>query len=316
MRSYEHDRDFVRVRDFLNETYGAFSFPCNWGLEQWNYARYFVAPFLGAYGKAGDTTADSLAAIEFWESMNRIWEDSEGNITGILCVEHPVRDEPEFGEICIQRHPNHLDLLEEMLSVGEELYANPELNRVYIWTFEEDEMMNRILKKRDYEQRSEPVIHHLEFAIGELPQVELPEGYRLLSMADECDIDKRREIFGRGFNHPDPIEWPSRLSYEELMRAPDYRREHDVFIVAPDGTYAACGILWYDSVSRVAHIEPLGTHPEHRKIGLARAIQYEALRLAKELGAERMPMIGGFEPFYRAVGFTELRTRKGWIKKL
>lgn len=50
MRTYEPDRDFIRIRDFLNETYTAFLGPYNWGLERWNYARYFVAPFVGAYG--------------------------------------------------------------------------------------------------------------------------------------------------------------------------------------------------------------------------------------------------------------------------
>lgn len=95
------------------------------------------------------------------------------------------------------------------------------------------------------------------------------DGFRLLSMAEQNDIEKRREIFGRAFNHEDPKEWGSAFSYRELQKAPDYRKEHDLFIVAPDGTYAACCIVWYDDVNRVGHLEPLGTHPSYRRMGLA-----------------------------------------------
>lgn len=51
MRTYEPERDFIRIRDFLNATYTAFPDPCNWALERWNYARYFIAPMIGAYGR-------------------------------------------------------------------------------------------------------------------------------------------------------------------------------------------------------------------------------------------------------------------------
>jgi len=30
------ERDFLRVRDFLVDTYTAFDAPVNWGIERWN----------------------------------------------------------------------------------------------------------------------------------------------------------------------------------------------------------------------------------------------------------------------------------------
>ncbi len=314
-RSYEPDRDFLRVRDFLNETYSAFDAPINWGLERWNYARYFVAPFLGAYGKEGDALEDSLGAIQLWEDMVRIWEDNAGRIVGVVCIETPDPTDQQYGEIFVQRHPDHVDLLDEMVAFGEEHYVHPERNRVYMWAYEDDADLNAVLEARGFARRDEPVLHHLEYAIGELPPLELPDGFRLLTMAEENDIEKRREIFGRGFNHPDPIEWPSAFSYRELQRAPDYHLENDFVIVAPDETYASCCIVWYDAVSRIAHLEPLGTHPDYRRKGLATQIQFAALRRAKELGATHMPMTGGFEPFYRAFGFEERRKEHPWVKE-
>ena len=44
---------------------------------------------------------------------------------------------------------------------------------------------------------------------------------------------------GHDFNHPDPADWPSAFAYRELQKAPDYRADQDLFIVDPDGRYAA-----------------------------------------------------------------------------
>ncbi len=84
--------------------------------------------------------------------------------------------------------------------------------------------------------------------------------------------------------------------------------------MAPDGTYAACCIVWHDEVNRVGHLEPLGTHPDYRRMGLATQIQFEGMRRLQTLGATHMPMTSGFEPFYRAIGFEQQRAQRPWIK--
>jgi len=314
MRSYEPDRDFLRVRDFLNQTYCAFPHPYNWGMERWNYARYFVAPMLGSYGTDTGTPEGSLKAIELWESLVRIWENAEGRIVGVTCIEHPDVTHSDYGEIFVQRHPDHLDLIDEMVAVGEELYINPTRHRTYMWALENDTDLTTVLESRGYVRKDESAAGFLRYTFGEIPEPAFPPGYVLQSMEDEEDIEKRREIFGRGFNHEDPKEWPTSFAYEELMRAPDYQKAHDLYIVAPDGTYAACGIVWHDDVNKVGHLEPLGTHPDHRRKGLAEQIVWEGIRRLKAQGSTWMPMGGGFEPFYRAFGFVETAKQFAWIK--
>jgi len=314
MRIYEPERHFLRVRNFLNETYCAFPHPCNWGLERWNYARYFVAPMLGAEGTETGVPEGSLKAIALWESLVRIWEDENGRIIGVTCIEHPHNQHSGFGEIFIQRHPDRLDLIEEMVSVGEELYADPKRGRAHMWAFDSDEALNRVLAARGFVRKDDSAFGYLEYSFGEIPKAALPDGYTLQSMAEENDIEKRREIFGRGFNHEDPRDWPCAFAYEELQRAPDYHKENDLVIVAPNGDYAACAIVWHDDVNKVGHLEPLGTHPEHRRKGLAKAILCEGIRRLQGLGSTWMPMENGGEPFYHAFGFVEKGTQYAWIK--
>lgn len=60
-------------------------------------------------------------------------------------------------------------------------------------------------------------------------------------MADDNNIEARREVIGRGFNHTDPLEWPSAFAQEELQRAPDYRKNLDLAVVGPDGKKVSAG---------------------------------------------------------------------------
>jgi predicted N-acetyltransferase YhbS len=242
-----------------------------------------------------------------------LWEVG-GEIAGVTTIEHPVLWHPGYGEIFVQRHPEHLHLLGEMVAHGERSYANPGTGRAHILAYEDDTPLLEVLESRGYVRNPTPASSHLELELGEVPPPDLPAGYRLLSMADECDLERRREVVGRAFNHTDPREWPSALAYRELQRAPDYRPELDLVIAAPDGTYAACAIVWYDELNRVGHLEPLGTRPEFRQRGLARELLHEGLRRLRRLGATRMPMTGGHDPFYAALGFRHRRRSFVWQK--
>jgi predicted N-acetyltransferase YhbS len=313
-RAYELARDFIRIRDFLLRTYAAFEAPVNWGIERWNYARYFVAPMLGSYGTETGTPEGSIQAIRLWEDLVGVWEH-DGEIVGVATIEHPAPWHPGFGEIFVQRHPEHLHLLDEMLAYGERRFVNPKTKQVHIYVYEDDLPLLEIMERRGYVRDEKRSSSHLEYTIGDLPAPKLPEGFSVFTMAEKCDIERRREIFGRSFNHEDPEEWPSAFAYEELQRAPDYRKENDLCVAAPDGTYAACCIIWYDEQNRIGHLEPLGTHPAYRKRGLARELLLEGVRKLRDLGATKVPMTGGFDPFYEAFGFRKRRTCFAWVKK-
>jgi mycothiol synthase len=313
--TYTPQMDFVRVRDFLSHTYASFEVPVNWGIERWNYARYFIAPMLGSEGTETGTPPGSLKAIELWEKLVGLWE-ANGEIVGVATIEHPDTTHRGYGEMFVQRHPDHISLIEEMLEYSERHFAHPDSRQVFILVFEDDAPLLDAVQRRGYLRNENRSSSHLEYEIGELPSPCLPDGFSIRSMAEEQDIEKRREIFGRSFDHDDPREWPSAFAYRELMKAPDYDPDHDLIVVAPTGTYAACCIFWYDQKNHVAHLEPLGTHPAYRKRGLARALLLEALHRVKRLGAKRMPMTGGFDPFYESCGFRRLRRSFVWERQV
>lgn len=76
--------------------------------------------------------------------------------------------------------------------------------------------------------------------------------------------------------------------YEGVRRTATYRDDLHVLVEAPDGTMAASTIMWLDEANRTAEFEPVGTHPDYRRLGLGTAMLLHGMRLARDAGATHM----------------------------
>lgn len=283
----------------LVETFRQFEKPINWTFERWNYARYFAAPMLGAYGLTENTTEKSMEAIGLWEKAVGIWENEESKIVAVVCPDEHVPTHPSYGLAYFQRRPGYDDLLSEMLDYTEKTYINE--NTVRIFIPDHDELLKAAAQNRGYEKAEKSWGWWMEYVLKDLPEPNLPEGFCIQSMADVNDLEKRRKIFGLSFRHKDPKEWPTLFSYQELQRAPDYRKDLDLYVVGPDGEYVACCIVWIDEYNKIARLEPVGSIV----LGIGREVVMEGLRRAAALGMEKSYMESGLR-FYRVIGFKKL----------
>lgn len=313
---YNSETDFIRVRDFLVETFSLSEKPINWKLERWNYARYFITPMLNTEG-VGEPDLDAVkAAIELWNEITGIWENEAGEIVGVVNIEHTHKQHSGWGEAFIQHHPDYDVVLPEMLDYAETYLRNEMKNQVFIPIYDYDKALIAAVQARGYEKNEKHTLWDVCYTVaGEIPTPILPESYELHSMADDgSDIDRRRKAFGVAFNHPDSKDWPSRLAYEGLQQAPNYRSDLDIYVVAPDGAYVSFCIAWWDEVNKIASLEPVGTAPKHRRKGLARAAVYEAIHRVAGLGAERV-YLGSDQEFYLSIGFKLTLPGHHWVKE-
>ncbi len=314
LRKYKPEHDFLRIRDFLVNTYQIIGKPLNWRLERWNYARYFVAPMLGTYGQGEPSPEDSLKPIRFWEDTIGVWENDEGEIVGVVNMEYPDPEHPGFGGAFFQRHPQYTLLLDEMLDYAEATLINRKTNSLHTYIYDYDETFQALVQQRGYQQDVEHPEYDSVFVIKHLPEPRLPEGYVVRSMAQENNIELRREVFGRAFNHTDPAEWPSAFSYQELQKAPDYRKDQDLYVVGTNGEYVSCCILWYDEKNKMGVLEPVGAHPDFRRKGFGREVVMEGIRRAAALGAEKV-CVGSGQRFYEAIGFQKKYVSYTWTRQ-
>jgi GNAT superfamily N-acetyltransferase len=149
------------------------------------------------------------------------------------------------------------------------------------------------------------------------PPISIPSGFRLKSLADECDWRKINRVLWRGFDHEgEPDESEEELeSRRKMFDTPKGRRDLKIVVEAPapGGPFVAfCG-MFYEPTHQYAYVEPVATDPEYRRLGLGKAAVLEGIRRCGALGA-KVAYVGSDLEFYKATGFTKVYTSECWVK--
>ena len=116
---------------------------------------------------------------------------------------------------------------------------------------------------------------------SDLPPIPaLPDGYVIRHVRD-ADIPARAEVHRAAWNSTD-VTTERHATMRELW---PYKPEFDLVAHSPDGVPAAYYQGWYDELSGIGLIEPVGTRPEHRRLGLSRAVGITLLHAFAAAGA-------------------------------
>lgn len=144
----------------------------------------------------------------------------------------------------------------------------------------------------------------------------LPEGYKIVSMADEYDLKKYNRVLWKGFGHGDnPDESEELLEGRRIEQSgPHADMDLKIAVAAPDGSFVSyCG-MWYLKGTDYALVEPVATDPDFRKMGLGKAAVLEGIRRCYELGA-KVAFVGSSQQFYYNIGFRPYSTKTWWEKR-
>jgi len=152
----------------------------------------------------------------------------------------------------------------------------------------------------------EPMVWH-SMRLDELPEPRVADGYRVRHVRMPADLARRVAVHRAAFG----LQRPSRVteeSYAAVTAAWPYREELDWVVEAPDGTFAASCLVWHDEENGVGLLEPVGTHPDHWRRGLASAACTAALHALRDAGAATAVVLavsGDARALYRSLGFAE-----------
>jgi ribosomal protein S18 acetylase RimI-like enzyme len=114
-----------------------------------------------------------------------------------------------------------------------------------------------------------------------IPESRLPDGFTIRSATTE-DYAQLAAVRNAAFGS----DWTPELYRDEVMRKPGYWPEREIVAAAPDGKIAAFTVIRLDQVNRIGQFEPVGTHRDFHRQGLARALMLYALREMQRLGME------------------------------
>jgi hypothetical protein len=239
--------------------------------------------------------------------MTGLWED-KNELVGIACYEMDI------GDCFISAKKGCENLLPEMISYSENNLFKKENDKkvLSIWITDKENEKIKLLEKAGYQKvYSEPVtIFPYE---KPFPERNLPKGFSVLSLVDECDLGKIHDCIWYGFDHgpdPDPEEFDERTM---TKNGPNFRTDLTTIIKAPNGKYVCYAGMYVDEQNKYAYLEPLATVPEYRRMGLATIALVEGMKKTKALGAKYC--FGGAGEFYYSIGFEIIANRELWKKE-
>jgi len=170
---------------------------------------------------------------------------------------------------------------------------NDEGKEISLYCFEDDIEKIQALKKYGFVLYG-PREYKRTYKINEIDcEYKTPEGYAIGAFHENPNYDSRVELGINVFNTPGYCK----EALINLHESNDYIKELDLGAVSSEGIYSAYCIGWrYPGSGDMGYIEPVGTHSEHRRKGLASCIIKECFQRMRDLGINEVIIASGVEP--------------------
>ncbi|NQV08192.1 GNAT family N-acetyltransferase [bacterium] len=174
-----------------------------------------------------------------------------------------------------------------------------------------------LLTEMGWEPDGEPPYVINRARIADLEEPVIPAGYSIGPVAGVEEAGAVADLHGAAFPG---AGWTPAL-YRQVMESPGYDPGRELVAVAPDGTLAAFVLTWYDHLNLTGLMEAVGTHPDHQRRGLGRAIVRSAAFHMAVAGMEFATVANGgsnaaSEALYRSAGFEPWHLLDGYVKPI
>lgn len=180
--------------------------------------------------------------------------------------------------------------------------------------FVDDTARTRLLERLGWIAQHEEVAMLTRRSLADVSDPVLPSGYRLRSVRGVEEAGPVSELHSAGFGS----KWTPEL-YRHVMESPGYDPSRELLIEAPDGSLAAFCVTWPDEINKTGLFEPVAVHPDHRRLGLGRAVLRAGMAEMRRWGMEWAEVMyetdnAGSGPLYRSEGF-EPRWKEVFYRK-
>ena len=122
--------------------------------------------------------------------------------------------------------------------------------------------------------------------------ISLPEGYRVVTMAENGDYQAKAGLYKDGFSSSSEVSALELLKFEYSRENPAYDPALDFSVVTPDGVHASTCVGFADPDNRTAEVEKVCTHRGYRRQGLAGAVIRACFQQLSRRGIERAYITG------------------------
>ncbi|MFN2234408.1 MAG: GNAT family N-acetyltransferase [Anaerolineales bacterium] len=263
-RAYQQDSDLKLLQDF-------------------NAAAIALTDHCG-YLHPGDIPHHLFSGNKYYDpaEVMTIWEDAKGVAAWVIAA-------PRYKSFDAQVRPDLRGAAfeREILQYAEarilELMRKYEIDSEYISAdaFQCDRARSSLLTDLGWELE-DPANYVLNrIRLSEIEQPLLPEGYWIRSGRGVEEAAALAEVHVASFG----TDWTAEM-YRRVIESPGYVPEREYLVVAPDGNLAAFTVTWHDPINRIGSFEPVGTHQDYRRLGLARALMMYGMQQMAAAGLE------------------------------
>jgi len=262
-----------------------------------------------------------LLALSGVQRNTRLWFDADDRLVGFAFVDHYCNLRFEF-----DRQSAHPDMPLEMVNWGvvcvqRAMQESGESLTVDTNCRADDKDRIALLERHGFVMQNVRTLSLARSLDEPIPEPQLAAGFSMRHVAGEPEVDAVVALHRAAFG-TENMTVEGRLS---MMRTPEYEAELDLLIVAPNGRFAAyctCSISQEENERTgrsEGHTDPMGTHPDFQRQGLAQFLLLAGCRELKRRGM-KTAVLGTSSKNIRmqqcaeAIGF-RVQSTKIWFEK-
>lgn len=226
------------------------------------------------------------------------------------------------GDCWIQIHPYYRNV-EEKIVLWSETQRNKTRgsenfkSELFFRVDETDDKRITLLTELGYEDLGLEEYNRTRPLDAPIPECQLHEGFSIRSVDIVEDFVRYKRVQEAVFPHCSRMTPRTAKIYST---ASFYKKDLDLVAVDCHGDFAAFCTVRIDPISRMTELEPIGTYPNYRKLGLAKSVICEGLRRAEKYHPSSMSILGAAtseaaNKLYESVGFTEKTEVHLWRKR-
>jgi mycothiol synthase len=252
-----------------------------------------------------------------------LWEDEGSQLAGFALVSRYRNLHYRFRPGELTRDVEHAMVDWALRYVGTQFREPGDDGRLTLDASVRDDDTARValLLRNGFTATSVETLHMRRSLNGRLPEPCLPGGFTIRPLAGKDEVPQYVSVHRAAYG-------TTQMTIEErlaILDASCYLPDLDLAVVGPEGDLAAFCLCTIDTEQneRTGRAEGelaiLGTRPEHRRLGLGRAVGLDGLRRLKESGAETA-ILGVSSTnttairLYESVGF-RVRSRTRWYSR-
>ena len=283
------DVQFRDMRQLLIDSYKYLHWPVNWltaRIEDWRY---------------GGNAMELQDNPDYLNDKAWLWRTESGELAGFVLSE-------TGDNIWVQVHPDHADLARLALHWVNDNW-HPESAKLYTFTDSKDQYRSTILEDLGFRDLGEDSFLRGYELLSRNEFASIPDGFSLANL-NECPLEYELvTTVNETFNHRLPLKW-----LDSLLAAPSMEPSRIWFLRTNDDFVASFCFAWIDELNHIAELEPVGTHPEFRQRGLAKALVQTVFDQLKYRGVEQVYISSSTEK--RATAFyDQLKPDSRWLTR-